>query len=149
MTTQNEQNQTTSPEAIQTMADTALRRSRRWQLTLAGCAGFFWILLAVGIIGIALFTVTYLTPIWAYVGDQALEGNEISEPDMERLAMTLVLFVRILYYASISMALSLLLAGGTTLLYIHVSHRISLKRLQAELANISDQLRSLHQSMQR
>ena len=135
-------------ETPQAVAETALRRSRGWQLILAGCSGFFWILLAVGIIGITLFMVTYIVPICVHVGEQALEGADIAKADMERLAMTLVLSARILFHASIIMAISLLLAGGTTLLYIHVSHRISLKRLQTELRDISTQLRSLHQSIQ-
>lgn len=145
MTTQNGQTETTGSDTSQAMADAALRRSRRWQLTLAGCSGFFWILLAAGIIGIAWFMATYILPIWSYVGDQALEGKTIPKPDMERLVMTLWVSARIFYYASIVLALSLLLAGATTLMYVHVSHRISLRHLRAELRDISAQLRCLMQ----
>ena len=109
MTTQNDQNLAMIQETPQAVAETALRRSRTWQLILAGCSGLFWILLAVGIIGITLFMVTYIVPIWVHVGEQALEGADIAKADMERLAMTLVLSARILFHASIIMALSLLL----------------------------------------
>jgi len=127
------------------MADTALRRNRCWQILLACCAALCWLLLAASIIGIALFIVTFISPIQVHLAQEAAKGIEVTPLDMQRLAETLFLSTRVMYNGSILMGVLLVLAGAATLLYVRVSHRVNLRRIRTELADISAQLRLLHQ----
>ena len=147
MTTNTNSHATAIDRSARTMADKALCCNRRWQLLLAGLAGLCWLLLAASVVGIALFIVTFISPIQIDLARQAAKGVAVEPADMQRLAKTMFLSTRVLYTGSILMAVLLTLAGGATLLYVRASHRVNLRRIRTELADISAQLRLLQQKV--
>ena len=136
-------------ESTQAVAERVLRRSRRRQLLLAGFAGFFWLLLAASVIGIALCVVAFTSPIQNLLVQKIANGAAVEPLDMQLHAEAMLLATRVLYNGSIVLAVLLIMAGGGTLLYVRASHRANLQRIQTELADISSQLRLLCRASQK
>jgi len=101
------------------------------------------LLLAACVVAAAWFVVTYILPTDIHMARKAGAGEPLTPMDMQNFAKVHFVMARLLYTASIVMAVLLVLAAGATLFYVRVSHQASLRRIRFELADVSAQLRSL------
>lgn len=111
-----------------------LARDRRRVRTLAGLAGFFWVLSAAGIVAWYPFYVMYIAPrLRSYHAGRA------------KLAQDWDAWAAIGEWAAGWMSacvLSMLFAAGFTVWLVLHSRRATLRQINASLAAISEQLRS-------
>jgi hypothetical protein len=114
---------------------------------VTGVTLVLWILVAAGVVLYASFFFIQLYPrlveSWQLGADAAVEGSGI-EPDNLRAATHWYrLVARFMMAGAVILAGLLGLAAISTLLCITTSRRATLRQIQASLAEISEQLRSI------
>jgi hypothetical protein len=123
------------PARVPTIVDEVTRRERRRVRVWAVATGVLWVLAAAYLLGLLWFYVCFLHPVFHEYFTRADVTPEAMQP---RMRVVFMLLKALLWWPGL-----LFLAAASTTLFTLASRRATLRQIQASLAEISEQVKSL------